>query len=273
VERVIPLQRIALGIEYDGTGFAGWQAQRSSSIPTLQETLESALSQVADQPIRTRCAGRTDAGVHAIAQVVHFDTSAERNPRAWINGVNSLLPPAIAVRWALAVNPDFDARRSALYRRYRYLILTRAVRSPLMHRRACLSWRPLDVAAMRQAAQCLPGEHDFSAFRGAACQSRTAMRRIDLVEIEPVHDGVVIDVQANAFLLHMVRNIAGALMAVGSGDRGVAWIEELLNSRDRRLAAATAPAHGLYLIEVGYGREWGLPVLDSDATRARATIW
>lgn len=252
-------RRVALGIEYHGGAYAGWQAQRSPALPTVQETLEAALSRVADHPVATVCAGRTDAGVHASAQVVHFDTHAVRPLRAWVMGANSLLPADVAVQWAREVGPDFHARFSATYRRYRYLVLNRAQRTALAAGSACLERRPLDAARMHEAAQCLLGERDFSAFRGAGCQSRTPMRRLDRIAVERAGDLLTIEVEANAFLLHMVRNIAGSLLAVGTGERAPEWLGGVMASRDRTLAAATAPAAGLYLVDVGYDARWALP--------------
>ena len=252
-------RRVALGIEYHGGAYAGWQAQRSPGLPTVQETLEAALSRIADHPVSTVCAGRTDAGVHASAQVVHFDTRAERPLRAWVMGVNSLLPADVAVQWAREVGPDFHARFSARYRRYRYLVLTRAQRSALAAGSACLERRPLDASRMHEAAQCLLGERDFSACRGAGCQSRTPMRRLDRVAVGRAGELLTIEVEANAFLLHVVRNIAGSLLAIGTGDRPPQWLAEVMESRDRTRAAATAPAQGLYLVDVGYDAHWGLP--------------
>ena len=252
-------RRVALGIEYHGGAYAGWQAQRSPDVTTVQETLEAALSRVADHPVSTVCAGRTDAGVHASAQVVHFDTHAVRPLRAWVMGVNSLLPADVAVQWAREVGPDFHARFSARYRRYRYLVLTRAQRSALAAGSACLERRPLDAPRMHEAAQCLLGERDFSAFRGAGCQSRTPMRRLDRIGVSRAGDLLIIEVEANAFLLHMVRNITGSLLAIGTGDRPPQWLAGVLESRDRTLAAATAPAQGLYLVDVGYDAHRGLP--------------
>ena len=253
------IQRIALGVEYDGSGFSGWQAQRSPQVPTVQEALESALTRVADEPVTVHCAGRTDAGVHALAQVVHFDTAAERSARAWVLGTNSMLPGAIAVQWAEQVDAGFHARFSAQFRRYRYLVLNRSERSALLYGRVCLQRQPLDAAVMHDAAQLLLGEQDFSAFRAAGCQSRSAMRRMDRIDVNRHGDMIIIDVQANAFLLHMVRNIVGALMAVGSAERDSEWLHAVLHSRDRSLCAATAPAAGLYLVAVGYAAHWGLP--------------
>lgn len=252
-------RRIALGIEYDGSGFSGWQAQRDPGRATLQESLELALARVADQAVSTVCAGRTDAGVHATAQVVHFDTVADREPRAWVLGCNALLPRGIAVQWAREVPRDFHARFSATARSYRYLVLNAPVRRPLAAARACHERRPLDADRMHAAAQALLGERDFSSFRGAGCQSSTPMRRLDAVSVRRHGTLLAIDVSANAFLLHMVRNIAGALLWVGSGRAAPGWIEELLQARDRRLGAPTAPPEGLYLTGVSYPPRWALP--------------
>lgn len=252
-------QRFALGLEYNGGAFCGWQAQRSPRLPTVQETLETALSKVADERITTVSAGRTDTGVHATCQVVHFDSSARRPARAWVKGVNALVPPGIAVQWVREVDASFNARFSATHRRYRYLILNRPERSALLAGAVCLQRRALDEGRMHEAAQFLIGERDFSAFRGAGCQSRTAMRRVDSIRVWRSGAVLAIDIQANAFLLHMVRITAGSLMAVGTGDRDSGWIREVLESRDRRRAGVTAPAAGLYLCAVGYAPGWGLP--------------
>ena len=254
-----PLQRLALCIEYDGSSYSGWQAQRDPHRHTVQESLEQALSRIADSPVQTVCAGRTDAGVHACGQVVHFDTSVSRPARAWTLGTNSLLPPGIAVQWAAPVAADFHARFSATARTYRYLILNRPERSPLRALRAARERRPLDAGHMDEAARALLGEQDFSAFRGAGCQSRTAMRCVQAVRVRRAGELVCMDIRANAFLLHMVRNIAGSLIRVGAGEAGIDWIAELMASRDRRLAASTAPPQGLYLSTVTYGLRWGLP--------------
>jgi len=252
-----PAQRIAIGIEYDGTRYAGWQ--RQAEVPSVQAELERALSSVADHPVEITCGGRTDAGVHALGQVAHFDSPAPREPRGWALGANSLLRGDIAVLWAATVAPGFHARYAARARSYRYVILNRASRPALHRHRACWIHRPLDAAAMHEAAQCLVGEHDFSAFRAAECQSRTPVRRLDRIAVAREGEFVTIDVTANAFLHHMVRNIAGSLIAVGQGDRPVSWVGEALAGRDRRTAGITAPPAGLYLVSIDYPAEWGLP--------------
>lgn len=250
-------QRIAICVEYDGTRYAGWQ--RQAGLPSLQATVERALTAVAGRPVAVTCGGRTDAGVHALGQVAHFDTPVLRQPRGWTLGANSGLPPDVAVLWAHPVTDDFHARYSALARSYRYLILNRPSRPALGRYRVCWVHRPLDADAMHEAAQCLAGEHDFSAFRAAECQSRTPVRRLDRLAVQREGDLIAFDVTGNAFLHHMVRNIAGTLIAVGQGDRPAAWVAEALAGRDRRAAGITAPAAGLYLVSIDYPPEHGMP--------------
>ncbi len=243
-------QRVAVGIEYDGSRYAGWQAQ--PGLLSVQSEVEAALSSVADQPVSVTCAGRTDAGVHATGQVAHFDTGVERPMRGWVLGANSLLPADIALRWAAPVAPDFHARYTAEARSYEYLILEQPVRPALERLRVCWLRERLDEAAMHDAAQCLAGEHDFSAFRGAECQARTPLRRVERIAVRRDGDVVALTVTANAFLHHMVRNIAGTLIEVGTGEREPRWVATVLDSRDRRRAGVTAPACGLYLRSVRY---------------------
>lgn len=218
-----------------------------------------ALSTVADSPIKVCCAGRTDAGVHASAQVIHFDCPVSRPCSAWTRGVNTLLPDDISVTWAQQVPATFHARFSAFSRRYRYLIRNSDTRPGLARHRCCWIADEIDIQRMESAADCLLGEHDFSAFRSAACQSRSPFRRITRARITRREDLIVIDIEANAFLHHMVRNIVGALLEVGRGRQAVAWTAHLLASRDRTLGAATAPASGLYLVGVGYPEEFAIP--------------
>ncbi len=249
--------RIALGIEYDGTDFCGWQ--RLGHAPSVQETVEKALTTVANRPVEVQCAGRTDSGVHAHCQVAHFDTDAERSMRSWVLGACSNLPPTIAVLWAQPAGDDFHARHCARARRYRYSILNRAVR-PALEARYVTWWRqPLDVARMQQASRPLLGEHDFSAFRAAACQAPHARRSVHAIEVIRRDEHVIIEIQANAFLHHMVHNIVGSLLPVGIGERDVTWPGELLTGRDRTLAGPTAPAAGLAFIGPRYPASWGLP--------------
>ncbi|HZF25452.1 MAG TPA: tRNA pseudouridine(38-40) synthase TruA [Steroidobacteraceae bacterium] len=249
--------RLAVGLEYDGSAYAGWQVQPHS--PSIQAVAESAFSRIADHPLTLTCAGRTDAGVHALGQVAHFDTQAIRTPRAWALGATAALPDDVSVQWAAEVPNDFHARYSALARTYRYLIVNRASRPALERHRACWVHRALDAQRMAAAAALLVGEHDFSAFRSSECQSRTPVRRVDAVDVQRYGEWVVIDVRANAFLHHMVRNIAGLLMRIGAGEAEVEWARAVLEGRDRRLGAATAPPAGLYLMEVRYPDAFGLP--------------
>jgi tRNA pseudouridine38-40 synthase len=225
----------------------------------VQREVERALAAVADHAVEVTAAGRTDAGVHALGQVAHFDSSAVRTPRAWMLGANAALPGEIAVRWALPVAGEFHARYSALSRTYLYRIVNQPGRPALLRRRVCWVRRPLDAGVMHAAAQALLGEHDFSSFRAAECQSRSALRRVMHIAVERRGTNIDLTVRANAFLHHMVRNIAGALIAVGTGRHAAPWIAELLAARDRRLGAATAPPQGLYLAQVEYPPAFGVP--------------
>lgn len=249
---------MALGIEYDGSAYHGWQTQRPG-VDCVQNHVEKAISSVADHSIRVICAGRTDAGVHATGQVVHFDTAAARDLRAWVWGVNSHLPDNVVVRWARPVSNDFHARYSAIARRYRYLILNTPVRPAIFGQHMAWNFRPLDAARMQAGTHHLLGEHDFSSFRAVGCQSNTPMRHLSVLNVVRSGDMIMIDVRGNAFLYHMVRNIAGALMEVGCGKREPAWMGELLQARDRRLGAATAVPYGLYLVQVEYPEHFGIP--------------
>ncbi|HEY0179507.1 MAG TPA: tRNA pseudouridine(38-40) synthase TruA [Dokdonella sp.] len=249
--------RLALGLEYDGTGFLGWQ--RLAHGRSVQAELEAALSFVAAHPVEVACAGRTDAGVHARCQVVHFDTSAERSLRAWVLGANSRLGPDAAVLWACPVAERFHARFAARARRYRYVIQNRAVRTALRARFVTWERVPLDVDAMRRAAGALIGEHDFSAFRTAACQANSPVRDVREIAIARDGDEVAIEIEANAFLHHMVRNIVGSLLPVGRGERAPEWLAELLAGRDRGRAGPTAPASGLTFVGPRYPAQWNLP--------------
>ena len=249
--------RIALGIEYDGTDFFGWQ--RLSHGASVQASVERALSFVAAEPISVTCAGRTDAGVHGRCQVVHFDTGVQRDMRAWVLGACSNLPASVAVLWAQSVSEDFHARFCARSRRYRYSILNRAVRPALDARYVTWERQPLDAERMHAAAQALIGEHDFSAFRAIACQAAHARREVKRLSVRREGAEVIVDIEANAFLHHMVRNIVGSLLLVGRGEQPPAWIASLLAGRNREVAGPTAAASGLTFIAPRYERHWGLP--------------
>jgi tRNA pseudouridine38-40 synthase len=249
--------RVAVGIEYDGAAYSGWQQQASAN--SIQATLEQALSRIADHKVESICAGRTDSGVHAREQVAHFDTEARRTSLAWLLGTNTELPRDISLSWVRTVPEHFHARYSALTRSYRYLILNRAARSALQARRALLVHQPLDVEAMQAGAQWLLGEHDFSAFRSSECQSHSPMRRLDALCVSRNGPWVAIDVTANSFLHHMVRNIAGLLIMIGHARLPPERARDQLQSRQRSTGAATAAAHGLYLWRVEYPPQFGLP--------------
>lgn len=251
------MARMALGIEYDGSAFCGWQTQPGGG--AVQDAVERALSEIAGHPIATVCAGRTDAGVHALAQVVHFDTGAERPLAAWLRGVNALLPPAAVVIWAQPVAADFHARYAARERTYRYVLRDQGVRPAVG--RDYVGWfhQPLDVDAMRIAAAGLTGEHDFSAFRSAECQAKSPVRQLRRLAIERAADCVVFELAANAFLHHMVRNLVGTLVYVGAGRRPPAWAAEVLAGRERARAAPTFAAAGLYLAAVDYDARFAVP--------------
>ncbi|WP_406663368.1 tRNA pseudouridine(38-40) synthase TruA [Gallaecimonas sp. GXIMD1310] len=248
--------RIALGIEYDGSRYYGWQRQQE--VDSVQARLEAAISKVADSPTEVFCAGRTDAGVHATGQVVHFDTQAERGNGAWTLGLNANLPDDVAVRWAQPVSDDFHARFSATARRYRYVIVNQPFR-PGVLRHGVTHWhRPLDENAMHRAAQALLGEQDFTSFRAIQCQSNTPFRNVMAVSVGRFNQYVVVDIEANAFLHHMVRNIVGTLLKVGSGELAESAVSQLLALRDRSQAPATAPANGLYLVAVRYPEHFAI---------------
>ena len=249
--------RIALALEYDGSRFLGWQTQPGGG--TVQDALQAALTTIAGEPIEVTCAGRTDRGVHALEQVVHFDVGVQRPESAWVRGVNALLPDSVAVQWAREVPAEFHARYCARVRTYRYVLINRAVRPALAARYAGWFHQPLDVPAMRAAARYLLGEHDFTAFRSAECQARTPVRTLLALEVEARGERIDFVLRANAFLHHMVRNIVGTLVYVGKGKHPPGWVGELLESRDRARAAPTFGAAGLYLERVEYEARWDLP--------------
>ncbi|MEP6546010.1 MAG: tRNA pseudouridine(38-40) synthase TruA [Gammaproteobacteria bacterium] len=264
------VRRVAAIVEYDGTEYAGWQSQEHSV--SIQDAVQAAISFVAGHPLVVICAGRTDSGVHATGQVIHFDTRAVRTPRAWVLGANTKLSPAIALQWAGEVTMGFHARHKATRRIYRYCILNRSARSALQRSRAAWIHRPLDAAAMHAAAQALLGEHDFSAFRSIECQSKTPVRRVERIDVRRDGDYLWLEITANAYLHHMVRNIVGTLMALQGDTDPPAAMVRVLEQRERRLAGVTAPAAGLYLWRVEYPAVYGIPTPGSGPGKAAASL-
>ncbi len=253
--------RMAAIIEYDGSIYSGWQLQAHAT--TIQECVERALSRVADQPINVIVAGRTDARVHALGQVIHFDADAIRNSYSWVRGANSHLPREIALLWAAEVDPSFHARFSATGRRYQYVVLNRAIRPAVLAGRVTHEYRTLDVERMQRAAQYLVGTHDFTSFRSIECEAKSPVRELRSLEVERDAEFVKIHVHANAFLHHMVRNIAGVLLAIGAGEREPQWARDVLEARDRRSGGVTAPPDGLYLAAVEYPSSFNIPRLSN----------
>jgi tRNA pseudouridine38-40 synthase len=255
------MKRIALGVQYDGSAWHGYQKQQDGQ--TVQDQLECALQKFAKATLATTCAGRTDTGVHALEQVVHFDTELDRDIHAWVRGVNAFLPPSIAVRWAKEVAhcPDqqFHARFSARERTYHYVLYNHTTRSPLLVGRAGFVFRPLDVGLMQQAATCLIGQHDFTAFRSSQCQAKSPIKKMHEVRIERHGEMVIFTIRASAFLHHMVRNLVGSLIYIGTGKHPPQWLQDVLAGRDRHHAAPTFMPDGLYLAKVDYDPKWGLP--------------
>ena len=249
--------RIALGVEYDGRAFCGWQSQADGQ--TVQDTLQHALGQIAGETVSVIAAGRTDTGVHALEQVVHFDAPVERPLTAWVRGANALLPDSVAVLWAHPVPDEFHARFSAHGRSYRYVLINRATRLAIHAGKAGWYHAPLDVGAMQEAARLLIGEHDFSAFRAAQCQAKSPIKHLRQLDIRREGDMLIFDVSADAFLHHMVRNIVGCLVYVGKGKHAPEWLAEVLESRARTIAAPTFAPDGLYLRHITYDAKWGLP--------------
>lgn len=253
--------RWVICVEYDGTAYHGWQSQPHAA--NVQDTVEYALSRVANEPIRVAASGRTDAGVHAEAQIAHFDTAVQRSERAWVLGSNRYLPDDVAVRWTVAMAGEFHSRYSAKWRDYRYWITDRTAPTALWRHRVLHSHYPLDTRVMHEAAQALIGENDFSAFRAAACQSNTPWRNVHYVDVQRCGaDWIRVDIRANAFVHHMVRNIVGSLLEVGRGRRQPEWVAEILAARDRRRAGMTAPACGLALHRVHYPDCYELPAVN-----------
>ncbi len=256
------MTRIALGIEYDGSRYCGWQ--RQSHAPSVQAVLESTLSSIANHPVTLFCAGRTDTGVHAVCQVAHFDLETDRPARAWLLGANTRLPDDVSISWARPVADDFHARFSARARSYRYVILNRPTPRAVLAGRVTWIYHPLDVTPMAEAARHFLGEHDFSSFRAAGCQARSPVKTVEAISVVRSGEFIYLDIRATAFLHHMVRNIAGVLMAIGRGERPVSWVPELLQCRDRRAAGVTAPPHGLYFTAVDYPERFGIEAIGPD---------
>ena len=252
--------KLAFGIEYDGSAYHGWQSQ--TGVATVQDCVENALSTIADHPIRVHCAGRTDAGVHGLGQVVHMDTTVVRKESSWIFGTNSNLPSDISIQWVKEVEDDFHARFSATRRIYQYHILNQAARSAFMSKKIVWERRPLSLERMRKAASFLVGKHDFSAYRSLACQAKNPVRTVHRLEVNQHGPIITIEIDANAFLHHMVRNIAGVLMEVGMDRAEPVWAKEVLEEKDRAQGGVTAPPEGLYLMKVFYPDRFNLPKVD-----------
>ncbi|MBV6303294.1 tRNA pseudouridine(38-40) synthase TruA [Candidimonas humi] len=265
------MTRMALGVSYDGASWHGWQTQPGGQ--TVQDALEAALSEFLAEPASTICAGRTDTGVHALGQVVHLDTVAQRRDESWVRGLNALLPSSIAVQWAQVVPDDFHARFSALSRSYIYILRNARVRSPLAHGRVGWVARPLAMEPMAQAAAHLLGEHDFSSFRSSQCQAASPVRTLHALDIERRGDYFIFTLRANAFLHHMVRNLIGALVYIGLGRQPADWMLDLLAQKDRRLAAPTFAPDGLYFAQVEYPARHGLPASSAQDALARIPAW
>jgi len=252
------VKRYAIGLEYDGSKFLGWQIQRQE--PTVQGCVEQALARVANHEVRATGCGRTDTGVHALCQIAHFDSAAVRDERSWLLGLNSNLPQGISGLWVREVDSTFHARFSAFSRSYRYVILNRWVRPALEATRMSWCRTPLDADKMHEAAQLLLGEHDFTSFRAQACQARHAVREIQQISVQRDGDLVSLEVTANGFLYHMVRNLAGTLMRVGLGEENISWVKFVLEKLDRKAAAQTAPPEGLYFLGARYSETYALPL-------------
>ena len=252
------LQRLAACVEYDGSSFHGWQRLKSG-LPTVQAAVEQALGKVADHPVHVVCAGRTDAGVHGSGQIIHFDSSARRSERGWAFGTNTHLPDTVALRWVKPVPDSFHARFSAESRRYRYIIYNHAIRPAHLHRGLTWNHSPLDVSLMQTAANFMVGEHDFTSLRAVQCQAKNPVRTVHHLSVQRFGALIILDIQANAFLHHMVRNVAGVLMAIGAGKRAASWVPDVLAKRDRRAAGVTAPPWGLYFVKANYPAFFDVP--------------
>jgi len=251
--------KVVLVIEYNGSAYKGWQAQKFG-VPTVQENLEKALAVITNHPVKVICAGRTDSGVHASAQVVHFETSVKRSERAWTLGVNTYLPSDISVVAASDVAEDFHARFSAVSRRYRYVIYSSALRPAILAQGVTRTYKSLDVESMEKAAKAFLGTHDFTSFRAVGCQAHTPIRTILNFNVQQIGQYIVLDIRANAFLHHMIRNFAGVLMTIGAGEKPVAWSKEVLEAKDRCKGGITAPPDGLYFVDAEYPKKFNVPV-------------
>ena len=260
------MPRIAIGVQYDGRGFQGWQSQVHGQ--TVQDVLQKALSQFATVPMHVQCAGRTDTGVHALEQIAHFDIGFERDIHAWVRGTNTFLPETVAVRWAREVTPEFHARFDAYRRTYHYVIYNHPTRSPIWAGRAGWYHKPLDADKMHTAAQALVGEHDFSAFRASECQASSPIKTLYQIKVERFGDCIVLSISANAFLHHMVRNIVGSLIYIGSGKQPQEWLNFLLQQKNRALSAPTFSSAGLYLSAIHYPEHYDLPAPRDDCLQA-----
>ncbi|MBN3561375.1 tRNA pseudouridine(38-40) synthase TruA [Aliamphritea spongicola] len=254
--------RFALCVEYAGGNYRGWQIQPEHNVPTIQAEVEAALSKIANEPVSVVCAGRTDAGVSGTYQIIHFDTYAKRDVRGWVMGTNTKLPDDIAIKWAKPVDTTFHARFSALERRYRYLIYSAKVKPAVLNKGVTWTYKDLDIEAMREAVQYLIGKHDFTSYRAVGCQAKSPVREVREFNVYREGDLIVLDVRANAFLHHMIRNFAGVLMTIGAGEAEPVWAKEVLEARDRRLGGVTAPPFGLYFVDVKYPAEYELPASD-----------
>lgn len=251
--------RYAAAVEYAGANYHGWQKQLHDQVPAIQFFVEAALSRIANHPIDVVCAGRTDAGVNASRQIIHFDSPVQRPERAWVMGSNTHLPADIALMWVQPVAQAFHARFSALSRRYRYVIYSSRVKPAILHKGVTWTWKTLDLKRMQQAAVHLVGEHDFTSYRAVGCQAKNPVRRVEFIEVRQKGDLIVIDIKANAFLHHMVRNIAGVLMTIGAGEADTNWSKQVLDAKDRREGGVTAPPYGLYFVDVDYPTDFALP--------------
>ncbi|WP_415888484.1 tRNA pseudouridine(38-40) synthase TruA [Neptuniibacter sp. SY11_33] len=256
---IAPSYRYALCVEYSGAAYRGWQIQKEGGVPSIQEEVEKALSRIANAPVSVICAGRTDARVNATYQIIHFDSPVKREDRAWVLGTNTNLPDDIAIQWAVPVSDEFHARFSAVERRYRYLIYCNPVKPAILPKGITWTYKQMDVERMQEAASYLVGEHDFTSYRAVGCQAHSPVRTVKQLDVYQSGHLIVLDVRANAFLHHMIRNFAGVLMSVGCGEADPIWAKEVLDAKDRRQGGVTAPPYGLYFVDAKYPDEFDLP--------------